>query len=194
LTDFRSRTLFVIRHGECEHNAARIAAGHGDTPLTPRGRAQAARSGKTIAELADTLAPLDFVASPLHRACVTMELLRESAGIHPTQYRTDRRLMEGDLGELTLTPVTDLIRREGEVEDPWNHRPGGGESYAMIHERVAKFLQTLQRDAVLVTHMLPALMIRAHYLGLTPQQTIGYQMGNAAILRLTAGSEAYFGD
>jgi probable phosphoglycerate mutase len=194
LNDLHSRTLFVIRHGECEHNAARLAAGHGDTPLTTRGRAQAVRAGKTLAELASPLQPLEFIASPLHRACNTMELIREAAGIHAMQYRTDPRLMEGDLGELTLTPVSGLERRETEHGDPWNYRPGGGESYAMIHTRVGKFLQTLRQDAVLVTHMLPALMIRAHYLGLTPDQTIGYQMGNAAILRLSAGIECHFND
>ncbi len=194
MSDFRSRTLFVIRHGECEHNAARIAAGHGDTPLTARGRAQAVRAGKTLAELATPLEALDFVASPLHRACVTMELIREAASTHPTRYRTDRRLMEGDLGDLTMTDVTGLERRESELSDAWNHRPGGGESYAMIHERVGRFLATLEQDAVIVTHMLPVLMVRSHYLDLTPQQTIGYRMGNAAILRLTAGTEAYFGD
>jgi probable phosphoglycerate mutase len=186
--------LFVIRHGECEHNAARVAAGHGDTPLTVRGRAQAMRAGKALVELGAPLAALDFVASPLHRACVTMELIREAAGVHPTRYRTDRRLMEGDLGELTMTDVSALDRSESAQADPWTYCPGGGESYAMIYERVGKFLQTLERDVVLVTHMLPALMIRAHYLGLTPQQTIGYQMGNAAILRLSAGTEAYFSD
>jgi broad specificity phosphatase PhoE len=46
---------------------------------------------------------------------------------------------------------------------------------------------------VIVTHALPVTMIRAHYLGLSPEQAMGYHMGNAGLLRLSMGTEALFG-
>jgi len=36
-------------------------------------------------------------------------------------------------------------------------------------------------------------MIRAHVLGLSPEQAMGYHMGNAGLLRLSKGTEALFG-
>ena len=63
----------------------------------------------------------------------------------------------------------------------------------MVYARVGRFLATLTRDAVIVTHALPAEMIRAHALGLSPEQAMGYHMPNAGLLRLSMGTEALFG-
>src|SRR5690242_19502742 len=99
MADFRSLTLYVVRHGECEHNAAGWAAGHDDSPLTENGRAQARANGRMLREVAPRLDELDFFASSLHRACNTMELLRDEAGLASTGYRADWRLMEVNLGD-----------------------------------------------------------------------------------------------
>ena len=44
-------TLYIIRHGECEHNIAGRAAGQDDSPLTHRGREQARDNGRLLARL-----------------------------------------------------------------------------------------------------------------------------------------------
>ena len=41
MPEFDALTLYVIRHGECEHNVAGRAAAQNDSPLTTRGREQA---------------------------------------------------------------------------------------------------------------------------------------------------------
>lgn len=194
MSDFRSLMLYVIRHGECEHNAARWAAGHDDSPLTARGREQARANGRLLGQLAGNLSALDFVASSLHRTCCTMELLREAAGLPPSGYRADHRLMEGHLGDHTRTGVDALAIHPDFLADRWNYGPPGGESFAAIHGRVGRFLNALARDSVIVTHMLPAIMIRAHYLGLTPEQAMEYEQPNAGLLRLSMGTDAYFGE
>lgn len=71
-------------------------------------------------------------------------------------------------------------------------RPNG-ESWAHLHDRVGRFLPTLTRSAVIVTHYGPARTIRGHYLGLTPEQTKNYRPPHAGILRLSDGAEAFFG-
>ena len=45
------RRVIVLRHGETDHNAARIWQGHLDTPLSDRGLAQADAVGPAIAAL-----------------------------------------------------------------------------------------------------------------------------------------------
>jgi broad specificity phosphatase PhoE len=192
MPDFRSLTLYVIRHGQCEHNAAGWAAGHDDSPLTALGREQARSNGRVLREVAGDPAALDYFASSLHRACDTMQLLRGEIGLSPSGYHADRRLMEGNLGDHSRLPVSEVALRDVGITG-WDFVRPGGESLAMIHLRVGQFLNSLQRDSVIVTHMMPVAMIRSHYLGLSPVQTMGYHMGNAGVMRLSRGTEALFG-
>ncbi len=184
-------TLYVVRHGECVHNVEGRVAAQNDSPLTERGRSQAHANGRLLRELAPDLAALDFVASPLHRAATTMELLREAAGLDPLLYRADRRLMEIDMGDDTWK----LPREIGHLgAQYWDYARPNGESMAMLLARVASFLDGLARDAVLVTHAGPARVIRMHVLGLTRQDALDYHPPNAGIMRLSGGNEAYFGE
>jgi probable phosphoglycerate mutase len=192
-------TLYVIRHGECEHNVAGRAAAQNDSPLTATGRAQAKANGALLKNVVGDLSGFDFYASPLHRTCNTMELVREAAGLPPTGYIADRRLMEIDFGDHTW-----MTREETEAHphrpppgsswDDWDFVRPNGESWSGVHARVGRFLETLTGDAVIVTHFGPARMIRAHYLGLKPADVAAWRPPHAGIMRLSAGTEAYFGD
>jgi len=193
MPDLRTLTLYVVRHGECEHNAAGWAAGHDDSPLTAKGREQARANGRLLAEIAGDLSALDFYASSLHRTCTTMELLREAAGLPATGYRADGRLVEGNLGDHARVRTDQFLKHEDYLADRWNYVRPNGESMAQVFARVGRFLATLKRDSVIVTHALPCTAIRGHYVGLSPDQIIGYHMPNAGILRLSMGSEAVFG-
>jgi probable phosphoglycerate mutase len=194
--DFRDLTLYVLRHGECEHNLEHRFGSQDDSPLTARGREQAQAKGRTLRELVPDLSTLDFFASSLHRTCVTMELLREAAGLPVTGYRADHRLMEFHAGD-HIWQRWDDIPEEHHIrfrEDEWNASRPGGESKADVHARTGLFLRGLRRDSVIVTHGITALTIRAHYLGLSPEEALRYQAPNAGVLRLSHGTEAYFGE
>ena len=198
MTSFRDLTLLVIRHGECEHNIAGRAASWDDSPLTELGREQARSNGRLLRDVAGDLSAFDFFASPIHRTCNTMELVREASHLPATGYRADRRLMEIDFGDHTW-----LTRDEIRALDPglpglddlgdWHYVRPNGESWAHLHERVGGFLSTLRRNAVIVTHYGPARTIRGHYLGLTPEQTKSYKPPHAGIMRLSGGTETFFG-
>jgi probable phosphoglycerate mutase len=196
MESLQALTLYVIRHGECEHNVAGRAASQNDSPLTARGREQARANGRLLKELAAPLERFQFFASPLHRTCMTMELVREVAGLAPTGYLADRRLMEIDFGDHTwmTRAEIDSDAQARFLADPWNYRRPNGESQAMLFERTGRFLQTLSRDAVIVTHAWSARMIRSHTLGLPPGVTVRYDAPHAGILRLSQGTEAAFGE
>lgn len=196
MSAFRALTLYVLRHGECEHNVEGRLASQSDSPLTENGREQARTNGLLLKDLVGDLNSLDFLASSLHRACTTMEMLREAAGLPPTGYRADHRLMEMHCGDQIWLrwsdiPVEDHARYRA---DPWNLARPGGESQAMVFRRVGDLLATLTRDSVIVTHQIPARLIRAHYLGLTPEEAVRYEQPHAGIMRLSAGTEALFGE
>jgi probable phosphoglycerate mutase len=196
MPDFRDLTLYVLRHGECEHNVEGRLASQDDSPLTETGRAQARANGVLLKELAGNLAAFDFYASSLHRTCATMELLREAAGLPATGYRADHRLMEMHCGDQIWLRWSDIPAEDHARyrDDPWKLARPGGENQAMVFERVGKFLDTLNRDAVIVTHQIPARLIRAHCLGLTPQDAVRYEQPHTGIMRLSAGTETYFGE
>lgn len=196
MTDFRDLTLYVVRHGECEDNLARRMGSHNDSALTEKGREQGRTKGQLLREMVGDLDTLDFFSSSLHRACVTMELLRETAGLSPTGYRADHRLMEIHVGDHIGMIWTDIPEDDHAPfrADPWNASRPGGESRADVFARAGRFLATLNRDAVLVTHGVTAASIRAQYLNLSPDEALRYQAPNAGVLRLSRGTEAYFGE
>ena len=138
---------------------------------------------------------VDGKASPLHRACVTMELLRKEAALDPLDYRADRRLMEIDFGDDTGKTIREIAERQvgGFGVKNWDYVRPNGESVAMADERIRQFLRTLTGDAVLVTHAGIIRLIRGQMLGLSRAETLEYHPPNAGIMRLSGGTETFFG-
>ena len=154
--------LISVRHGETPYNAENRLQGQRDIPLSPRGREQASAVGRVLrarfgAEIDRLEASDAFVASPLVRAAETMELARVAMGLEPKRYRLDPALMELSFGAwegLTWAEVRarDLKGFKARRADKWNFAPPGGESYAMLAERVRGWLTRLTTDAFIVSH------------------------------------------
>jgi len=195
MPDFRDLTLYVIRHGECEHNVAGRVAGQNDSPRTAAGRAQARANGVLLAKTAGDLSSFGFHASPQHRAASTMELMREGAGFPATGYSADRRLMEIDFGDHTWMTMAELDAggHKRLSAQSWDYQRPSGESWADVHDRVGRFLSALETNAVIVTHGGTARMIRGHYLNLPAEEILRYNAPHAGIMRLSQGVETYFG-
>src|SRR5579862_6011450 len=99
MPDFRDLTLYVIRHGQTVDNVAGRWTGSNDSPLTELGREHARASGRVLRRIAGDLGRYNFFSSPLHRASVTMRLMRVAAGLPELGYHADRRLRENDDGD-----------------------------------------------------------------------------------------------
>ena len=151
-----------MRHGETAYNAENRLQGQRDIPLNARGRDQARAVGRTLrarigAEIDRLEAAGAFFASPLERARETMELARAAMGLPPKRYRLDAALKEitfGDWEGLTWPEVRarDPSGVEARRADKWGFVPPGGESYAMLVERVRPWLAALAGDAFVVSH------------------------------------------
>lgn len=152
--------LYVIRHGQTDWNAERRLQGQRDIDINETGRGQARANGKMLGEiLGDEVGEFDFVASPLRRTRETMELIRGAAGLTPTAYRTDERLVEVSFGdwegstlkELKATQADRLAERNAAK---WDFIPPGddAESYEIMSWRVASWLQSVKGPTVCVTH------------------------------------------
>jgi 2,3-bisphosphoglycerate-dependent phosphoglycerate mutase len=138
-------TRFIaIRHGETEWNVEGRVQGHGDSPLTAAGTAQAEAIAQRLAgEKFDVL-----VASDLGRAAETARRIAARCG-HPIV--TDARLRERNFGAgegLTYDEIAlrypDAFSRTRST-DPGYAIPGG-ESRRAFHERVSATFDALARQ------------------------------------------------
>lgn len=186
-------TLYYVRHGETDWNRAQRYQGQRDIPLNATGRGQAQRNGRTlVAALGATVATIDYVASPLHRARETMEIMRRELAIPVDGYRIDPRLSEVHYGhwegefwnELHLRDPAGFAAREA---DKWSWRPRGGESYRDLSGRVAGWLAGVERDAVVVAHGGVMRVLRGLILELEPAQMFALDVPQDKVLVVESG-------
>jgi probable phosphoglycerate mutase len=154
--------LFLIRHGETHWNADGRLQGQLDTELNARGREQARQAGRILAAAAPNLAEAVILASPLSRACESLEIIISELGRlgrldGPASFTTDDRLKELSFGRwegLTWKEVrrNDPANYAARNADIWNVAPPGGESYAALALRTGPLLVSLPEGAVIVSH------------------------------------------
>jgi len=154
-------TIYYIRHGETAWNAAGRFQGTQDIPLNDLGQTQAVAAGHILAGLlrrdGHDAASLPYVASPLSRARMTMELARGALQLKPSDYSLDDRLREIGYGHwegLTLPEmeVHDAVTFASRQADRWGTPAPSGESYASVTLRVRDWFDSLLGDTVTVAH------------------------------------------
>ena len=154
-------TIYYLRHGETDWNVAGRLQGRRDIPLNARGRAQGVHCGEILRDLfaREKRDPnsLDYLSSPLQRACETMELARTALGLSAQEYRREPRLAEIAFGEWEGFTIAQLHERDPariaqREHDKWHFVPPGGESYEMMSARMREWYKSLERDAVVTSH------------------------------------------
>lgn len=149
--------LYMIRHGETDWNREQRFQGQMDIPVNATGLAQAAAYADMLRGERDDWSGWRFVASPLSRTRVTMEILREGLGLAPEDYGLDDDLKEVTFGEWEGHKLDELRKLVPHLvaarkADKWNFVAPGGESYAIAVNRVRRFLEALTGPSVIVTH------------------------------------------
>jgi broad specificity phosphatase PhoE len=154
-------TIYYIRHGQTEWNAAGRFQGSQDIPLNNIGREQAAHAGGILKDLLaqHERGPdsLGYVSSPLGRARSTMEFVRTGLGLPPADYALDDRLREIGFGHwegftLAQQQVAHPDVFAARQIDKWSLPPPGGESYASVQLRMRDWVEGLTGDTVAVAH------------------------------------------
>lgn len=190
------KTIYFVRHGETDWNADRRLQGHADICLNATGRLQAARNGRVLKELLPELAGLDFIASPLSRTRETMEIVRREIGPHCPDYRLDARLKEVNYGHWEGFTWTELPDRDPEgykarLLDPFNWRPRNGESYRDLMERISSWWESLETDAVVVSHGGVSRVLRGLLLDIHPNELPDLPVPQDKVLELRPGYMAW---
>ena len=169
-------TIFLIRHGETVDNARQIMQGQTQGELNERGREQALQ----VAERLSTEAIDAVIASDLHRAIQTAEIIAKPHGL-PVE--TTPLLRERDWGSFTGRYIPDL---RGEA---W---PDDIESEEVLLQRAHDFLQKMTatyagKRVVAVGHGIINKAILAVYASCSMKEV--QRMMNAEVRVLTTSAE-----
>jgi broad specificity phosphatase PhoE len=127
--------LLLIRHGETDDNAGRLALGRRDVPLNERGRTQAQNLAGALAERFEIAA---IYSSPLQRALATARPLADELRL---DIAIEPALIEMDIGELESLPFDVVRARYPDFMKRWlsdelaDAIMPGGESLRQVQER-----------------------------------------------------------
>ncbi|QWG12001.1 histidine phosphatase family protein [Bradyrhizobium sediminis] len=194
--------IYYIRHGETAWNVAGRFQGSRDIPLNDLGRTQAVAAGGILADLlaqnGHQASALPFVASPLGRARMTMELVRGAMELPHHDYAVDIRLREIGYGQwegLTLPEMAqhDAATFAARREDKWGVAAPAGESYASVTLRMREWFDSLAGDTVTVAHggTMRALMVA---LGIsTPSEASEIPIGQGVVYVFSDGGLQKYG-
>jgi len=185
----RVRTWYLVRHGETDWNAERRMQGDFESSLNDKGRAQARRSGETLALLGvDCL-----YASPLLRVRQT---LFEIAPILPVAAIFDDRLKEWSAGDWSGYLYGDIAKDWPELfaaweKDIYNVRAPGGENFLDLDARAASFLSEAETSScprfAIAAHGFINRALAGRLLSLRPEEIIDIRQGNDTIFRIKTG-------
>jgi broad specificity phosphatase PhoE len=154
-------TIYYLRHGETDWNKTGRLQGTLDIPLNELGREQAMHAGRLLGGLIArdgcNKNRLPFVASPLGRARMTMELAREQLQLPPSDYALDDRLREIGYGTWEGRTLAEAETQDPEpyarrLLDKWTVGAPGGETYLDVQRRMRAWYDDLRADTVAVAH------------------------------------------
>ena len=147
--------VLLVRHGQSEGNAEGRFGGHTATPLSARGRRQAAAAARALLEEKVTA----IYSSDLSRAVETAMPLARLTGLDVEQTEAFRERSVGVMEGLTFEEAAErhpeqyaaLIRRD------FDHVLLGGESYRQMLDRASAHL-----DRVIAQHAGGRLVVFSH--------------------------------
>lgn len=148
-------TLLVVRHGETVWNHQQRFQGHGDSPLTERGRSDVRALGKRLKHISFD----QLISSDLGRTMETASLIAEHTG---HKIHTDPRLRERHYGVMEGLTISEIRERYSAAlkkliaGDPDEKIPEG-ESHRQLYDRNIDYIEHYLREnagstALLVVH------------------------------------------
>ncbi len=165
--------LYLARHGSTVVSHEDRFAGSSDVELSERGREEAERLGRRLADRRFAA----IYTSPMRRSVDTATRV---AGPHDLDPRPSPELVEVDHGRwegLTRREVESKFPQEHAdwERDPFNTAPRGGTTGAVVVTRVVPFIQRIAREhagreILAVSHKATLRLLTAILLGIDPRR------------------------
>jgi broad specificity phosphatase PhoE len=180
--------LYLVRHGETEHNRQSLALGQADVPLNETGVKQAEALGAALVSE-------DFAAvysSPLSRSLRTAEAI---ASRHGLEVIVEDGLIEMDVGEMDGLTFPELREKYPGFIERWLSEDGpqqpmpGGESLVQVRDRawdaVTRLAEAHDGESICaVTHNFVILSLLTRVIGIDLANFRRLRHGVAAVTRI----------
>ena len=170
--------IYLLRHGQTEHNLERRIQGRCDSALTELGKTQARAMGARLRELLDGDDGFEVVSSPLGRAVASAEIVRDHAGL-TRPLITDARLEEVGCGSWERHRFASLAVRDPRIGDApnfvaaWAAFCTDGERLDEAVARLSGWLSSADgRKLVVIGHGVSGGLLRALYSGLSGDELL----------------------
>ncbi len=187
--------IYFVRHGETDWNVQGLIQGWTDTPLNPKGHAQASAVARALTSMPDFTPGFGFVVSPLQRARQTMGYIAGALALDPQQIAVETAVQELGFGVWEGKPFWELKASPvypAHPEDRYFWRPDHGESYEDGHARINAWLDTLDRPTVVVAHGAIGRCLIAEIAGLPRRDLVELTMHQGFYCRLADGRAEWF--
>jgi probable phosphoglycerate mutase len=156
-------TLYLLRHGQTEWNAAGRFQGQMNSDLTDVGKGHAAAQGRLLGPVFKQLPDIDVYGSPLGRVRDTAKIALADHGRQPA--------LRDDLMEITVGDWEGILKQE--IEAGWpdlfnasqtstelSLSSPNGENYDDMHDRCYRFLNSLSGPSVIFSHGITITFLR----------------------------------
>ncbi len=177
------KRLIFVRHGESEHHVNGMTGGWTDTPLTERGRRQAAATAAHLAAL--NLSDIGFFTSDLLRADQTAAIIGEQLERQPAQLHSLREVNNGEATGLTVAEARRIERPPPASFDPDWSAFEGAESLRQLDARMRQALAELaaqgHSEVLAVGHGFSGTVLLKAWLGLPLQPYVAFNLGPASV-------------
>ena len=188
--------IYLIRHGQTVWNAEGRYQGQLNSPLTPKGEAQAEANGKKLLKYLKDTDEFTFYSSPLGRASSTAKIIADVIAFDKEKILFDKRIQEISYGifegKTKHYCQTELKEQyEARHANKWSYTLEGGESYETVTVRLKEWLSTLDsnRPIVMVAHEMINRTLRGIYLGLENEVMLKLRQPNDVLILLDGGKE-----
>jgi len=194
--NMRATEILLLRHGQSEGNQLGRFGGHGPTPLTQKGHAQAAAAARAIAAEGGLSA---IFASDLIRAVETAQPIVEATGIAMVKTPALRERSVGVFTGLTFEEAEQrypkdfaaLMARESDVCPP------DGETALACTARAAQLVDQVVAKftggrVLFVSHAATLNLVLLHLMGLPHREhgrRLWFRTDNCALHRLRRGAD-----
>ncbi len=185
--------LYLIRHGETDHNVEQVALGRQDVPLNERGVLQARALAEALRSQSDIVA---IYSSPLQRAVATATPLAEALGL---TVQIDERLIEMDIGEIEDQTFAQVRERYPDFLRVWQSDEladavmPGGESLRQVQDRAWAAVEALrerhaEKTVAVVAHnfVILTVLCRVLELPLARFRRLRHDLAAVSVLELTS--------
>ncbi len=169
--------VYFVRHGETVWNSENKICGVTDSPLTAKGREQAAEAARNV--LALGIQADEILYSPLSRARDTALCIAEATGFPA---REEPRLIEQNFGKYESTPGgAEFLAAKKQFASRYE----GGESMLHLAQRVYNLLDELKaqpdKTYILVAHNGIARVVNSYFYEMTNDEYAMFSLQNCEV-------------